>query len=233
MKNLLSILSLLIAIAMVNSCGSGQNQSGDRSTATTEVENPESETEEQGANKEEDHSESETEKQGALTEKGLENVPAEGENYTIATTETGIPSPRKEMKGTIGDAEITIDYGSPSLRDRSIGKELASYGKLWRTGANEATSIAVSKDIKVGGKDLKAGKYGLFTIPGETNWTVIINEVHDMWGAGNYDEAKDIIRLEIPAKMVEDKAEMMDFLVEGSNIVLRWGNHAIEIPVSA
>ena len=212
MKNLFSIIFILLAF-FAFSCGSGTDtdQTGEETTQN------------------ETTTDSEEKEEPAPTV----NVPVEGTQYSIKTTESDIPSPRKVMTGTVGEAAITIDYGSPSLRGRTISKELAPYGKLWRTGANKATSFEVSKDVTIGGQSLSAGKYGLFTIPGEENWTVIFNEVWDAWGSGSYDETKDALRLEIPSKMAEEAVEMMDFVVENDKVMLRWGNHSIELPVSA
>ena len=212
MKNLLTLALLCASFLLFNGCQSAGTSENTDSEDTEVVQT--------------------TENQPEVEKEVTINIPVTGDAYSITTIKDGIPSPKKEMKGNIGEAEIKIIYGSPSLRGRSIGKELASYGKLWRTGANEASSFEVSQDITIDGKTLKAGKYGLFTIPDTENWTVILNSDWDMWGAGNYDEAKDVLRLEVPANMVEEKVEMMDFMIDGSNVVFRWGNHALNIGVA-
>ena len=212
MKNLLTLTLLCASFLLFNGC---------QSAATSE--STESEDTKVGATPE---AQPEAEKEVTV------NIPVTGDAYSITTIKDGIPSPKKEMKGNIGGAEIKITYGSPSLRGRSIGKELASFGKLWRTGANEASSFEVSQDVTINGETLKAGKYGLFTIPDAENWTVILNSDWDMWGAGNYDESKDVLRLEIPAKMVEEKVEMMDFMIDGNAVIFRWGNHALNIEMA-
>src|ERR1044072_4089536 len=99
------------------------------------------------------------------------------------------PSPPAKVTETISNGTvITIDYSQPAVKGREIGKEIAPYGKVWRTGANEATTFEVSKDVKVEGKALPAGKYGLFIIPGKDEWTLIFNSSWKQWGT-NYTEA--------------------------------------------
>src|SRR5687768_761079 len=87
------------------------------------------------------------------------------------------PSPPAVEKETLsGGATVTIDYSQPSVKGRAIGKDIAPYGKVWRTGANEPTTIEISNDVKVEGQTLPAGKYSLWTIPGESEWVVIFNK---------------------------------------------------------
>lgn len=111
------------------------------------------------------------------------------------------PSPPMSASGTIGDLKVNVAYSAPGVKGRSIWGELVPYGKVWRTGANEATTVEVSRDCKVGGGMLRAGKYALFSIPGENEWTIIFNSAPDQWGAYKYDESKDALRFKVkPAK---------------------------------
>lgn len=104
------------------------------------------------------------------------------------------PSPPATAKATVGGTTVTINYSQPAVKGRTVWGGLVPYGSVWRTGANEATTIEVSADINVGGKTLKKGKYSLFTIPGKDEWTIIINAVSDQWGAFSYDKTKDAMR---------------------------------------
>ncbi len=123
------------------------------------------------------------------------------------------PSPPTTASSHLGEAKIVITYGSPAVKGRSIWGKLVPYGKIWRTGANEATTFEVSTGIMVEGQKLPAGRYALFTIPGEESWTFIFNKDADQWGAYNYDESKDALRIEAnPAKNGEF-AERLDFAV--------------------
>ena len=104
-------------------------------------------------------------------------------------------SPPATMEAKIGDATITIDYSQPSAKGREIYGELVPYDKVWRTGANKATSFKTNMDITINGKTLKAGEYALYTIPGEKEWTIIFNTDVGAWGAYKYKEEKDVLRV--------------------------------------
>lgn len=107
------------------------------------------------------------------------------------------PSPLSEVKETIGLTDVSIVYSRPSVKERVIFGDLVPYGKLWRTGANMATKITFSDDVKIEGKELAAGSYSLFTIPGESEWTLIFNTVTDQAGVAQYDETKDAVRVTV------------------------------------
>lgn len=152
--------------------------------------------------------------------------------YSIQVLNADLPSPRKEMKGTIGSMEIIVNYGSPSARGREIWGGLVTYGEVWRSGANEATAITFPVDVLVQGQELKAGKYGLFTIPTAEQWTVIFNTVSDQWGAYEYDETKDALRVNVvPEK--DENAEELDYVIRGNKVVLRWDKLAVPFEVAA
>ncbi|MEL7122914.1 MAG: DUF2911 domain-containing protein [Bacteroidota bacterium] len=154
-----------------------------------------------------------------------------GDNYSITMMEAGIKSPRKEMKAQIGDATVTINYGSPSVRGRTIFGGLEDFDVLWRTGANKATSIEFSQDVMIGDQKVAAGKYGLFTIPGKEDWTVVINQDHEQWGAGSYTEDKDVARITVSPRMLDELKEEMDFVMAGDAIELQWENTAVPFTV--
>ena len=99
------------------------------------------------------------------------------------------------VKQTVGFTNITIDYGRPGVKGRTIWGNLVPYNAVWRAGANEATKITFSTDVKINGKKLKAGSYGFFAIPTEKNWTLIFNKVADQWGAFEYNDAEDALRI--------------------------------------
>src|SRR6478609_2453964 len=104
--------------------------------------------------------------------------------------------PAKVSETTSKGVTISIDYSQPAVKGRTIGNDIAPYGKVWRTGANEATVFEVSKDVKVEGKALPAGKYGLYSIPGKDEWTIIFNKTWKQWGT-NYTEADDALRVNV------------------------------------
>jgi hypothetical protein len=111
------------------------------------------------------------------------------------------PSPAATVKQRVGLTDIEVNYSRPSMRGRKIFGGLQPYGEIWRTGANTATKITFSTAVKFGGADVPAGSYALFTIPGETEWTVILNSVVDQGGAYKYDAKNDVARIKVaPAK---------------------------------
>ena len=144
------------------------------------------------------------------------------------------PSPPALVKETISSgAVISIDYSQPSVKGRTIGKDLEPMeGKVWRTGANEATVFEVSKPVKVEGKALPAGKYGLFTIAGEKEWTIIFNKTWKQWGAFNYKEADDVLRVKVKPEKAKDFVEKMTFsITKKGKVILNWGNVQVDFKV--
>lgn len=161
-----------------------------------------------------------------------EAVVASNESYKTVITEGGIASPRKKMSGSIGNANITLDYGSPSVKGREIWGGLTPFGEVWRSGANAATTITFSKDVMVEGKALPAGTYALFTIPTKDKVTVIFNSVTDQWGAGNYDATKDVLRVSVSPKAVDKNQEALEYMIVGDQVVLAWANWQIPFTVT-
>src|ERR1035437_4709739 len=108
-------------------------------------------------------------------------------------------SPRDSTTGKIGKATISINYGSPSVKGRKIWGDLVPYDKVWRTGANEATTFKTDQDIQVEGKTLPAGKYSFFAVPGEKSWIIIFNKLANQWGSFSYKQTEDALRVEVKA----------------------------------
>jgi len=143
------------------------------------------------------------------------------------------PSPPAKVSENVGSTLVTIDYSQPSIKGREIWGGLVPYGKVWRTGANEATTFEVSTDVKVEGESLKAGKYGLFTVPSENEWVIIFNSVSDQWGAFSYDESKDVLRVKVKPEQVADNTEKMTFKISDDGMVsLMWGKLVVNFNVS-
>jgi hypothetical protein len=139
--------------------------------------------------------------------------------------------PAKVTETTNSGAVITIDYSQPSVKGREVGKDIAPYGKVWRTGANEATVFEVSKDVKVEGKALPAGKYGLYSIPGKDEWVLIFNKTWKQWGT-KYAEADDALRVNVKPTKAPAFTERMTFNVDKSGKVsLLWGNEEVDFSV--
>lgn len=125
---------------------------------------------------------------------------------------------------------VKIIYSRPQLKDRAVST-LAPNGKVWRTGANEAVEIKFFEDMKFGGKLVKAGTYSLFTIPGDTEWTVILNKDLDVWGAYSYKESNDVLRIKASVSTGES-VEAFSIAFENDTMYLGWGTVRVSIPVS-
>jgi hypothetical protein len=144
------------------------------------------------------------------------------------------PSPPATDKETLSNgAVVSVEYSQPSIKGRTIGKDLEPMnGKIWRTGANEATVFEVSKAVKVEGKDLPAGKYALFTIAGDDEWTIIFNKTWKQWGAFNYKEADDALRVKVkPGKTKEFVEKMTIDVAKNGKVTLSWGNVQVDFKV--
>lgn len=113
-------------------------------------------------------------------------------------------SPACTLKQCVGLTDIEINYSRPGVKGRAIFGGIVPYGQVWRTGANQATKISFSTDVKLNGEDVPAGSYALFTIPGEDEWTVILSKNADQFGAFQYDAKDDLARFKVvPIKLAE------------------------------
>ncbi len=142
----------------------------------------------------------------------------------IAAYPTSYKDANKQMK---------IIYSRPQLKDRKLSK-LAPNGKVWRTGANEAAELVLYTDFKLGDTTLKAGSYSFYTIPGEKEWTIIINSDLNTWGSYSYKEENDVARLTVPATIVVESIEPFSIAIEGVDngviMHLGWDTVRVEVP---
>lgn len=160
-------------------------------------------------------------------------MPAEG--FKLNIVDGTIKSPRKELVGKIGEVPVVINYGSPAVNGRIIYGDLVPYNKVWRTGANEATRITFQRDVMVGASNTKltAGTYALFSLPSSKDeWTIIFNKVADQWGAYDYEESSDAARVKAESMPAPEKAERMDFAVDGNDIQMMWDDLVVMFPVA-
>ncbi|MCC6289435.1 MAG: DUF2911 domain-containing protein [Chitinophagaceae bacterium] len=141
--------------------------------------------------------------------------------------------PAKVSEKIASGATITINYSQPSVKGRTIGKDLEPLpGKVWRTGANEATVFETDKDITVEGQKLPAGKYGLFTIAGDKEWTIIFNKTWKQWGAFKYSDADDALRVKVPVGKAPAFTETFTIKIgEDGKVSLLWGNTETDFAV--
>ena len=145
------------------------------------------------------------------------------------------PSQKSSLMQTIGTTDMTIVYSRPGVKGRPIWGALVPYDKVWRTGANEATTISFSDDVSVNGQTLPKGTYSLHTIPGKDSWTLAFNKVADQWGSFTYDQTKDQLRVSA-TPMKAPFMEWMTFEVPQLNadkatVLLRWENLAVPFTV--
>jgi hypothetical protein len=126
------------------------------------------------------------------------------------------PSPACTIKQHVGLTDIEVVYSRPGVKGRQIFGGLVSYGEVWRTGANSATKITFSTPVKFNGANVPAGTYALFTIPGETEWTIILNKVAVQSGAFQYDEKQDLVRVQ--TKPIQLKEQIETFTIEFNEI---------------
>jgi hypothetical protein len=144
------------------------------------------------------------------------------------------PSPPAVAKATLKNgAGISVDYSQPSVKGRTIGKEIAPYGgKIWRTGANEPTTITLTKDVMVEGKQVKAGTYAIYSYPEADEWTILFNKNSNGKGAFEYDAKEDVLNVKVKPMKSKAFTERMTFNVEdGEKLVLLWGDIAVPITI--
>lgn len=129
---------------------------------------------------------------------------------------------------------IKVVYGRPQKKGRVIFGTLVPFGQIWRTGANEATEITFYKDTNFGGKAVNAGTYALFTIPGETEWTIILNKNLDAWGAYTYDKTANILEFSVKPTLSEEELDAFSIAFdngEAKAMVLGWDKTRVSIPI--
>ena len=141
------------------------------------------------------------------------------------------PSPPAKVSQTLSSgAEISVDYSQPSLKGRALST-LAPVGKVWRTGANEATVFEASKDVSIEGKKLPAGKYSLYTIPGDKEWTIIFNKVWNQWGT-IYKESEDALRVNVKAGKSSVAVEKFTVeIAKNGTVSMLWADAKIDFKV--
>jgi hypothetical protein len=153
---------------------------------------------------------------------------------TIGSACAQKPSPPATASATLQNGTlITINYSSPALKGRTIGKDVEPMqGKVWRAGANDATVFEITKDAMVNGKALPAGKYGFFAINNGNDWTLIFNKTWKQWGAFSYKEADDALRVNVSSSTTNTSMERLTYAISSKgNVSLNWGTLQIDFTV--
>jgi hypothetical protein len=145
-------------------------------------------------------------------------------------------SPAATVTQRVGLTDVEIQYSRPGAKGRVIFGDLVPFGEVWRTGANAATKISFSTDVKLGGQAVPAGTYSLFTIPEAKEWTVILNKVADQFGAFSYDAAQDLLRVKAPVVALPAPLESFTIGVDelgthSAMLTLAWEKTAVRVPI--
>lgn len=158
--------------------------------------------------------------------------------YQLLKYNTKKASPEQTVEKTYDGAELSVFYCSPSKKGRDIFGELIPYGEVWRTGANEASTFSTSKDLIMDGKTLQAGKYTLWTIPGENSWQVIFNSKMYDWGVSfdgvaTRESGFDVLTVSAPVEKLPSPIEMFTIeLTESGAMTLSWDQTKVSVPFS-
>lgn len=143
-------------------------------------------------------------------------------------------SPNATVSQTIGTTEVLVTYGRPGVRDRDIFGGLVAYGQVWRTGANESTVVVFSDDVMIEGEEVPEGTYSIYTVPGEDEWTIILNEKLS-WGT-EYDESMDFTRVTVEPEESFNVEQMMIYFEDISenegDLVIHWDDTRVPVTIS-
>jgi hypothetical protein len=147
------------------------------------------------------------------------------------------PSSGQTITQDFGLGKITLTYSRPNVKGRKIFGGMEPLGVVWRNGANAATRIKFTDAVKIEGKDLPAGEYGLFSIPGKNEWTVIFNKIADQWGAYEYKESDDVLRVKVKTTSLKDKIETLTMQFSAvsetaAQLNMMWENSAYAINIT-
>lgn len=148
---------------------------------------------------------------------------------------TPAPSPTQTVKQDFGVSSVELIYSRPGIKGRKVFGDLVPYGKVWRTGANQATRLKFNDDVTVGGQPLKAGEYALYSIPGEAEWEIVINKGSANWGT-EYKQEDDLLRIKVKPMKLNDAVE--SFTMQFANVKatsmelhILWDKTAVAIPI--
>ena len=145
----------------------------------------------------------------------------------------GDKKPLSPHESSVGQ-DISVRYGRPYKKGRAIFGALIPYGKVYRCGADSATTVTFDKNVLFGGKPVKAGTYTLFVIPDEQNWTIILNGQLGQWGAFDYDKYKDkdVLQADVPVKKLNTVVEQLTISLPPSAMVITWDDVEVTVPVT-
>lgn len=209
----------VIAVLLFYACGSQQEES----TASEETPAEEMAGESQEL--------SQLEQEHQLFRAGY----ADSVNQGLIAEDTMITSARREASVQVGDATVTVNYGSPGKRGRVLWNGLVSYDIIWVSGSHWATAVEFSEDVMVGETSVPAGMYAFFTIPGRESWTLILNKNYDQHLAEDYEQAEDVVRIEVEPETLDEVVQRLTYEVEETapgegKISLMWDQLKVSMP---
>jgi hypothetical protein len=147
------------------------------------------------------------------------------------------PSPTQTVKQNFGLSNIELAYSRPAMKGRKIFGDLVPFGKVWRTGANNATTITFADEVTIGSTKVKAGKYGLVTIPEKKSWTIIISKQLDITSPANYKQDQDVVRVEANTSSMNESME--SFTMQFANVKptscelqIMWDKTSVSLPIT-
>jgi len=153
-----------------------------------------------------------------------------------AQLNTPQPSPTTTVKQNFGLSNVELSYSRPAMKGRKIFGALVPFGNVWRTGANNATTITFGDAVTIGGTNIPAGKYGLLTIPDKSSWTIIISKQTDVTSPAGYKQASDVVRVTAPTSKLKDAVE--SFTMQFANLSatkcelhMSWANTMVKLPI--
>lgn len=160
--------------------------------------------------------------------------------WSVSAQEFNMPlaSPLVKVEQNFSTSYINLEYSRPAVKDRKVFGEMIPFGDVWRTGANATSKVSFGEELIIAGQAVKPGTYSLYTIPGEKEWTVMLNTDLDNWGADGYDESKNVMKANIPVVKLRENQESFllnveDITTTSANLVLAWADTKIEIPIRA
>lgn len=172
----------------------------------------------------------------ACSSNGSGNPKGDGQDTGNVAKDVSKKSLPAQTKKRVGGADVIITYHSPAVRGRVIWGGFVPYDAVWVTGAHRATKLEVGKNFGVGGRDVPAGKYALFSIPGKESWTIIINKNYNQHLTDNYDEKEDVVRFEVKPRATGQLVERLTYEIEQTgertaNVIISWEKLRVQFPM--
>jgi Protein of unknown function (DUF2911) len=163
-------------------------------------------------------------------------LPAVHSAHAQAAPELPQPSPHARVEQRVGLTDFSVDYSSPAVKGRTIWGGLVAYDKPWRTGANAATKLTASREFSFGGKKIPAGSYALYTVPGKTSWSVVLNSDLEAWGDDSYNTKKDVARATATPEPTSAHERLNisfeDTTDDGTQLMIAWEKLRVRAPIT-